>query len=491
MNEQDKHHLDQSHTPLADALRQCAHRPNAAFHTPGHKRGQGITPRQRELFGQLAFQADLPELPDLDNLFAPEGVILQAQQLAADAFGAEKTWFLANGSTCGVEASILATCGPGDKIILPRNIHSSAISGLILSGAEPIYITPSYSSEWDLTLGVEPANVQAALAEHPDAKAVLIVSPTYHGICSDVRAIAHITHAHNIPLIVDEAHAPHFTFHPALPSSALASGADIAIQSAHKVLSAFTQAALLHVQGNRLDHHRISQCLQLTQSTSPSYLLLGSLDTCRHQMALHGFELMSKALALSDQAVEALGNIEGLQVLQQPNKGDRTRITVDVSALGLTGFEADEILHEQFNVTAELPTLRHIMFMVSLGNTPEDIANLVKGFKQLCKRHPPIHATVSPVQTFASPELLFSRPPISTTPRQAFFSKTVSTSVDEAVGYLCAESICPYPPGIPVLLPGEPITLDAIAHLQTLLKSGAILTGCQDPTLQTILTIAT
>ncbi|MEM6868748.1 MAG: lysine decarboxylase, partial [Cyanobacteria bacterium P01_C01_bin.121] len=303
-------------------------------------------------------------------------------------------------------------------------------------------------------------------------------------------AIAHITHTHNIPLIVDEAHAPHFTFHPELPSSALASGADIAIQSAHKVLSAFTQAALLHTQGNRVDRHRISQCLQLTQSTSPSYLLLGSLDTCRHQMALHGFELMSRALALSDQAVEALGNIEGLQILQ-PDKGDITRITVDVSALGLTGFEADEILHEQFSVTSELPALRHIMFIVSLGNTSEDIANLVQGFKQLCKQHLSNPATVRPVQSFASPALLFSSSPISTTPRQAFFSKKVSTSVDEAIGRLCAETICPYPPGIPVLLPGEPISVDAIAHLQTLLKSGAILTGCQDPTLQTILTIAT
>ena len=297
-----KHPLDQSQTPLVDALKRCANRENSPFHTPGHKRGQGISNRHQQLFGTAAFQADLPELPELDNLFAPEGVILQAQRLAAEAFGAEQTWFLANGSTCGIEAAILATCGPGDKLILPRNVHSSAISGLILSGAIPIYVSPPYSRHWDLPLGLAQREIAIALSAHPDAKAVLIVSPTYQGICSDVKAIAHLTHSYDIPLLVDEAHAPHFAFHPELPASALASGADIAIQSAHKVLSAFTQSALLHAQGSRIDRHQLTQSLQLTQSTSPSYLLLGSLDAARHQMATDGFALMSRTLSLADQA---------------------------------------------------------------------------------------------------------------------------------------------------------------------------------------------
>ncbi|MEM8505272.1 MAG: aminotransferase class I/II-fold pyridoxal phosphate-dependent enzyme, partial [Cyanobacteria bacterium P01_D01_bin.1] len=307
--------LNQQQTPLVDALKYCASRNNAAFYTPGHKRGQGISDIHRMLFGEQVFRADLPELPELDNLFAPEGVILQAQQLAAAAFGAEQTWFLANGSTCGIEAAILSTCGPGDKLILPRNVHSSAISGLILSGAMPIYVQPDYSAEWDLPLGVSTEAIETALIEHPDAKAVLVVSPTYQGICSDLSAIAHQTHTHKIPLIVDEAHGPHFAFHPDLPASALSAGADIAIQSAHKVLSAFTQAAMLHTQGNHIDKTRLSQSLQLTQSTSPSYLLLGSLDAARYQMAAEGKALMSRALELANHARQKIEQLPKLKVL--------------------------------------------------------------------------------------------------------------------------------------------------------------------------------
>ncbi len=484
--------LDQSATPLVDALQQCADRENAPFHTPGHKRGQGISTRQQKLFGTAAFRADLPELPGLDNLFAPEGVILQAQALAAEAFGAERTWFLANGSTCGIEAAILATCGPGEKLVLPRNIHSSAISGMVLSGAMPVYVQPEYSQDWDLCLGVSPAEVKAALKEHPETKAVLVVSPTYHGICSDLEAIAHITHAHNIPLIVDEAHAPHFRFHPDFPISALEAGADIAVQSAHKVLSAFTQAALLHAQGERIDCDRLSQSLQLTQSTSPSYLLLGSLDGARHQMATEGRSLMSRTIALANRAYQELGNLTGLRVLQPCLErgllGDRTRITVDVSQLGLTGFEADELLHEQFGVTAELPALRHLMFIVSLGNTEDDIDQLIEGFRQVCAL-----SIVSDRKVF-EPSLFTTEPQQykteqSRSPRQAFFARKIRMPIAHAIGHICAETICPYPPGIPVLLPGEPITERAIAHLQTIQTAGGILTGCSDPSLKTILVI--
>ncbi len=230
----------------------------------------------------------MPELPELDNLFAPEGVILQAQQLSAEAFGADRTWFLANGSTSGVVAAILATCGPGDKIVLPRNVHQSAVSGLVLSGAIPIFITPEYDPTFDIAHSITPTAVSEALARHPDAKAVMMVYPTYYGVCGDIAAIAHIAHQHNIPLLVDEAHGPHFTFHPDLPISALAAGADLTVQSTHKVLSALTQAAMLHTQGMRVDNDRLSKALQLVQSTSPSYLLLASLDVARYQMATQG-----------------------------------------------------------------------------------------------------------------------------------------------------------------------------------------------------------
>ncbi len=485
--------LDQSQTPLASRLLHCAQRPNAAFHTPGHKRGQGISDRHRALFGDAVFKADLPELPDLDNLFAPEGVILQAQQLAAAAFGAEQTWLLANGSTCGIEAAILATCGPGEKLILPRNVHSSAISGMVLSGAVPVYVQPEYSAEWDLALGVSPEAIEAALVAHPDAKAVLVVSPTYHGICSNLDAIARITHRHHCPLIVDEAHAPHFAFHPGFPPTALSAGADIAIQSAHKVLSAFTQSALLHVQAGRCDRHQLAKALQLTQSTSPSYLLLGSLDAARHQMATAGTALMTQTLTRADRAVKSLEKLPGLKLLNLANPRDKTRITVDVTALGLTGFAADEILCEQFGVTAELPSLRHLMFLVTLGNTAADIDQLVKGFQALCKMRQEMRESATSTSTSTSTGIADYMQPaeslnsqLGISPRQAFFAPAVTCAIAQSVGQLAAETLCPYPPGIPLLLPGEPITAGAIAQLQRIQAAGGTLTGCQDPTLQTI-----
>ncbi|MGB3787683.1 MAG: aminotransferase class I/II-fold pyridoxal phosphate-dependent enzyme, partial [Phormidesmis sp.] len=442
------------------------------------------------------FRADLPELPELDNLFAPEGVILQAQRLAAAAFGAEQTWFLANGSTCGIEAAILATCGPGDKLILPRNVHSSAISGLILSGAVPIYIQPSYSAQWDMPLEVSPSTIKTALAEHPDARAVLIVSPTYQGICSDVSAIAQLTHTYNIPLIIDEAHGPHFAFHPDLPDSALSAGADIAVQSAHKVLSAFTQAAMLHVQGvggaspseNRIDRTRLSQALQLTQSTSPSYLLLGSLDAARYQMATAGKELMSKTLAMADRAHQEIKKLSGLNVLKSD---DRTRLSVDVSPLGITGFDADEILHKKHGVTCELPDLHTLTFIISLGNTPKDIDQLIWGFtdlsnQSLSNQYP---RNRKPQQRRLEPYSPSRIPPLAHSPRQAFFAPKQPLPLKDAIGKICAETITPYPPGIPLLLPGETITESAIAQLQTLKNAGSSITGNTDPTLQTILTL--
>ncbi|MEL6352918.1 MAG: aminotransferase class I/II-fold pyridoxal phosphate-dependent enzyme [Cyanobacteria bacterium J06627_28] len=506
--------LDQSCTPLLHALMSCTQRQHAAFYTPGHKRGQGTT-SHHQLFGQLAFQADLPELPELDNLFAPEGVIAEAQALAAQLFGADKTWFLANGSTCGIEAALLAVAQPSEKIIIPRNAHTSVISGLVLSGAAPIYVAPDYSHTWDIPLAISPDTIAQALSQHPDAKAVVLVSPTYHGICSNVAAIAAITQQHNIPLIVDAAHGPHFAFHPALPTSALAAGADIVIHSTHKVLSAFTQAAMLHVKGRRIDTDRISQALQLTQSTSPSYLLLGSLDAARHQMATAGPALMAQTIALADSATEGINQLEGLSVLQ-PHwtddrisdqntakedtskalipQGDRTRLTVNVTGLGITGFQADEELHTQYCVTAELPALCTLTFIVSLGNTEQDISRLINGFKQLSQQRLPSNAAPALINhsanvSFSETELLSTVGEVIT-PRKAFFAAKRALPSDQAIGKLCAETICPYPPGIPLLLPGEKITASAIAQLKTTLSAGGLITGCQDPTLQTILTVA-
>ena len=465
----------QACAPLVNALLECARCQRAAFYTPGHKGGQGISRLHQTVFGDDIFALDLPELPELDDLFAPESVILEARQLAAEAFGAEQTWFLVNGSTCGVEAALLATCGPGDKVIVPRNAHQSVVSGLILSGAMPVWIAPIYDSEWQLALGLSVDVMVSTLSQHPDAKAVVVVSPTYEGVCSDIAALAAIVHEYDIPLIVDAAHGPHFAFHSGLPPSALQGGADVVIHSAHKVLAAFTQAALLHVQGERCDRNRLNQALRMAQSSSPSYLLLGSLDAARHQMATQGEALMAQTLSLANSARYQLQD-SLLPVLKLSAGGifqqDLTRLTVDVSAIETTGFAADTWLHER-GVTAELPTLNHLTFIISLGNSESDIDQLIHGLKQL----PTTEAVIT-----SQPSLTI--PIVGLSPREAFFARTSYCTAEDAVGRFSADTVCMYPPGIPNLMPGELITDDILNNLKVAQMAGAHVSGLTDPTLQ-------
>ncbi|MBE9031717.1 aminotransferase class I/II-fold pyridoxal phosphate-dependent enzyme [filamentous cyanobacterium LEGE 11480] len=480
---------DRANLPLVSALQHWATHDYAPFHTPGHKRGQGSYPQFLDLIGTTALQADLPELPDLDNLFAPQGVIDQAQKLAAATFGAEHTYFLANGSTGGIIAAILATCQPGDKIILPRNVHQSIISGLILAGTTPIFVMPEYDRRLNIAHGVSADAIAQTIQKHPNAKAVLIIHPTYYGVCSDIRKIVQITNQANIPLIVDEAHGAHFHFHPELPTSAMAAGADIAIQSTHKTLSALTQAAMLHLQGSRIDPDRIRRSLSLIQSTSPNYLLLASLDAARAQMATTGAGQLTQTLSHVDEARKILASIPHIHTLtfDTPQLGwqefDRTRLTVTVAQLGLNGFTADEILSDEYNVMCELPSLEHLTFIFSIGTTAAHVDRLVTGIQGLAdreQRSPPI----------TSPPFDHSPSPAELSPREAFFATPHTLPTDQAIGHISAELICPYPPGIPVLLPGETITADAIAFLQTVQRSGGMISGCSDPELHSLQVIS-
>ena len=487
--------LNQNQTPLIDALKVSISRPHAPFYTPGHKRGAGISPILTDLLGKEVFRADLTELAELDHLFTPESAILAAQELAAVAFGAEKTWFLVNGSTCGIEAAILATCGMNDKIILPRNVHSSVISGLILSGAIPTFINPEYDQDLDFAHSITPEAVKTALAKYPDAKAVLTVYPTYYGVCGDLSAIAQITHQHHIPLIVDEAHGAHFSFHPHLPTSALAAGADLTIQSIHKTLGAMTQASMLHIQGNRIDIDRLNKSLQLVQSTSPSFILLASLDAARQQMAINGEWLMSQTLQLAEAARSQISQIPGLSVLEIPPtplfKGgfvdlDQTRLTINISELGLTGFEAEEILNEM-GVTSEFSSLQNITFIISLGNIWTDIDALVQGLKNLT-RIPQLTSQYK-LCKYTNDAMISLNMCIS--PREAFFANSEILPLEKTEERICAEIICPYPPGIPVLMPGEIITKSALEYLLQIQSLGGFITGCMDTSLRSVKVIKT
>lgn len=479
----------QRQTPLLDSLKTLIDRPHAAFYTPGHKQGQGISQNLAKLLGNSVFKADLSELPELDNLYAPVASIKAAQDLAAQAFGAEQTWFLVNGSTCGIQAAILATCSEGEKIILPRNVHQSAIAGLIFSGAVPIFLDPPYNPQQDLTYSITPEAVAEALEAHPDVRSIMTIYPTYNGICGDIEAIKNLAHKHGIPLLVDEAHGPHLSFHPDLPTSALAAGADLTIQSSHKVIGAMTQASMLHVKGSRIDRSRLNRSLQILQSTSPSYLLLASLDAARQQMATQGEELLSHTLQLSIRAINNLSQLKQIQVLKKPTQKipgffdlDITRLTVDISRLEINGFTADEILHHKLGVTAELTMLQNLTFIISIGNTLSDIEKLIQGFATLTAQY----GTRENEQILPVLPLPTSHRSNPISPREAFLSPTENLPIEKTIDRISAELICPYPPGIPILMPGEKISASALNFLEKVLATGGTITGCSDTSLKTL-----
>ncbi|KAI5073091.1 hypothetical protein GOP47_0011104 [Adiantum capillus-veneris] len=436
-----------SRVPLVDALAACASQDTvASFHFPGHRRGAAAPPALARLLGLPPFAHDLPELPELDNLFAPHDAIAQAQSRAAALFGADSTFFLVNGSTCGVQAAIMSTCPPGHTLILSRNCHISAFSEEAFAEAE-------------------------RQGEHLKIGALLITSPTYFGVCSDIRGIADACHKHNVPLIVDEAHGAHFRFHEELPATALQQGADIVIQSTHKTL----------------------------QSSSPSYLLLASLDAATEHAAENGTAAFTDAIRLAKQARELLEQVEGLKVLSFNGLRDRglrgveamdpLRITLGLWELGISGFEADDILRHDHQVIAELPLLQSITFAVSLGTTLEDVDSLVAAFKVLAKsRRLGLCSDAnkrerSLASVFCTDKWRNRR----LAPREAYFAASERVHSEAACDRVCCELICPYPPGIPVLVPGERISKEAVNYLKAVVKHGGFISGASDESVDTFL----
>ncbi len=484
----------QAQAPLFEAIRHYCGLDKAPFHTPGHKQGQGIAPELMELLGPNVFKSDLTELPEVDNLHDPDGVIREAQALAAQAYGATRSWFLVNGSTCGVETLVMAVCDPGDKILLPRNCHKSAIAGVILSGAIPVYVEPDYDRDLGLAHGITAAAVERAVLANPDVKGVLIVNPTYYGVCGDIKSIAAVAHQHQLPLLVDEAHGPHFAFHPELPLSALEAGADLVVQSTHKVISGMTQASLLHMQGSRIDPNRVRNVLQLLQSTSPNYVLLMSLDVARRQMVFHGHELLTQTLALARQARERLNQIPGIVCFGaeriQSSPGffdlDETRLTVTVSHLGWFGFEAHDQVNDRFMVQPEMSTLHNVVFILSIGNTQRDIDRLVNSFATLAQEQATPSTDLEQKMARLAAIQLPPLPPQRLSPREAFFGQIHRIPFQEAVGHVCAEIISPYPPGIPILVPGEEVTQAAVDYLLLVHEAGGFINGPEDVRLQTL-----
>ncbi len=470
-------HERQHRTPLFDALVSLAEARKVSFHTPGHKSGKGISTRFRKFVGPRIFTIDLTTLDEVDCLQRPVGVIKEAQELAAEASGADRSFFLVNGTTGGNHAMIVATARPGDEILLPRNVHKSILAGIILSGASPRFFSPEYDPDLGIALNVTRDAAEKALASHPAARLLVLTSPNYYGVATDTGGIIAMAQAQGRVALVDEAHGPHLHFHPGLPPSAVDGGADLCVQSTHKIVGGMTQASMLHVKGNRVDHARVAGALQLLQSTSPSYILMASLDLARMQMATEGRKLLGKAIELAEEARRRINRIPGLACLEAKRveasgdfRLDVTKLTIPVGGLGLTGFEASALLNTEFDIQVEMADLLNILVIVSIGDRRDDLDRLVAALERLPARvaRPPLDLPVPP-------------PPVANrqhcTPREAYFSPYTYRPLREAVGGTSADTITIYPPGVPILVPGEEVTPEAVEYLAFMAARGARVDG--------------
>ena len=489
--------MDQSKTPYFQALLDYVDAGVIPFHTPGHKQGIGMDLAFREFVGDNLLAIDLTPMPGIDDLLQPTESLLEAQQLAAEAYGADRSYFLINGSTSGNQCMMMAAVNPGDKIAVPRNAHKSMLGGLVMSGAEPIYMQPVVDEALHMDHCVTPETVEQTLRAHPDVKAVYVVTPTYYGIASDIKGIVKVARAAGKLVLVDEAWGPHFHFHPDLPLSATAAKADLVINSTHKMLSAFSQCAMLHQIGPRVRVDRLEGVLKMFLSTSPNLPMVASLDVARKQMAMDGLELLSRTIELAQETRKKLNAIDGVYCFGDELKGrpgvfdlDPTKVTVTVKDLGYTGYEASAILRRRYNVQVELADLFNVVALFTIGTSQEAADQLVRGVAELARED-------RPVDIFSPSGILERRlktgsyklpkiPPMRMLPREAFLADTEAVRFKQSKGRICAETISPYPPGIPVISPGEEVTDEIIDYLSLEIKAGVRMQGPFDRELKRI-----
>ncbi len=383
-------------TPLFDAMVSLAESHKLSFHTPGHKSGKGISTRFRKFVGPKIFSIDLTTLDEVDSLQRPRGVIKQAQALAAVAYGADASFFLLNGTTGGNHAMILASCRPGEAVLVARNAHKSVLAGLIFSGAHPIFFSPRIHKDLKLLMNVSFEEVQAAIDANPSARKLILTSPNYYGITADLNKIVAYAHEKDVVVLVDEAHGPHLHFHPALPVSAMDAGADLCVQSTHKIIGGMTQASMLHAKSQRVDMRLLASVLRQLQSTSPSYILMASLDLARMQMATEGEKLLEKAITLAQESRRQINLIPGFfcfdaEALARDSGGpcrdyDMTKMTISVEDLGLSGFQVLQILNSAHRIQVEMADPTHILVIVSIGDRQDDLDRLVEALREISKR---------------------------------------------------------------------------------------------------------
>ena len=480
-------------TPLLSAMQSYLAEGVLPFHTPGHKLGKGAPESLRHILGPVALSLDLTFIPGLGDLFEKQGPIRESEKKAAALYGADSSYFLINGTTGGIYAMILATVGPGEKIIIPRNIHRSVMGGLILSGATPLFVRPEVDADLQIAMNVTAEAYEASILANPDAKAVLLLNPTYYGVTADIARITTFAHNHGMLVLVDEAHGPHFLFSSALPLQGLTCGADIVVQSTHKILGALSQGSLLHCKQGRVSIPRLEMMLQLSQSSSANYLLLASLEAAVAQMAEAGPELVGRAVELAGDARIRINRIPGLYCFGRDRVGrsgifglDATKLTVTVRELGMRGNEAESWLRRVGKVQAELSDANNLLFLITLGDDEASVDHLVAALADLAAEYAGRRSKMA--EPFpAMPEVA---PPALMSPREAVFSQQERMDFHQSAGRVCAEMITSYPPGIPILFPGEQITRSAIEYCQALQKQGFTLLGPEDPLVRTVGVVA-
>ena len=469
--------LTQDNAPIYEALERMRRMRVVPFDVPGHKRGRG-NQELTDFLGEACMSVDVNSMKPLDNLCHPVSVIRDAEDLAAQAFGADSAFFMVGGTTSAVQSMILYACKNGDKIIMPRNVHRSAINALILCGAVPVYVNPDVNNTLGIALGMSVSQVEQAILESPDAKAVMVNNPTYYGICSDLKKITELAHAHGMLVLVDEAHGTHFYFGDNFPLTAMAAGADMASVSMHKSGGSLTQSSFL-LMGRNVNSDYMRQIVNLTQTTSASYLLLSSLDISRKRLALHGRDIFSKTVEMAEYAREEINAIGGYYAYSRELINGDSIYDFDISKLsiftlpiGLAGIEVYDLLRDEYDIQIEFGDIGNILAYISVGDRNRDIERLISALSEIKRRFGKNESGLLTQE--------YINPIVAETPRNAFYGGKRSLPLDEAAGCVCSEFVMCYPPGIPILAPGELITDEIIKYIKYAKEKGCSMTGTED-----------
>lgn len=468
----------QKKAPIYEALEKFRKKRVVPFDVPGHKRGRG-NPELVELLGEKCVNLDVNSMKPLDNLCHPVSVIKEAEELVADAFGAEHAFLMIGGTTSAVQSMVLSVCKANDKIILPRNVHKSVINALILCGATPIYVEPKVNERIGIALGMEIDSFVRVIEENPDAVAVLVNNPTYYGICSDLKKIVEVAHSHGLCVLADEAHGTHLYFGEDLPVSAMAAGADFAAVSMHKSGGSLTQSSvLLTSQGVNADYVR--QIINLTQTTSASYLLLSSLDISRRNLALRGRESFAAVVKMAEYARNEINAIGGYYAYSKELVNgtsvydyDVTKLSVHTQGIGLTGIEVYDLLRDEYDIQIEFGDIGNILAYISIGDRIRDIERLVGALADIKRLYERDGGDLVSGE-YIQPDVVMS-------PQTAFYANKESVPIRQTDGMICAEFVMCYPPGIPILAPGERITKEIIDYILYAGEKGCSLQGTEDP----------